>query len=75
MAIDYKSYLASPAWRDRRLGVIRRARGICERCRRWPIVNVHHLTYDRVGAEPLEDLLGVCIKCHDQLHRTGRTAS
>lgn len=67
-AIDYKSYLASPAWRARRLDVIRRCRGVCERCNRWPVVNVHHLTYERVGSELPGDLLGVCIKCHQDFH-------
>ena len=66
--MDYASYMKSRAWRRVRLAVIRRAGGVCERCGRWPIVNVHHLSYQRVGEEPLSDLLGVCSKCHKDLH-------
>lgn len=68
VAIDYKAYLASPAWRARRLDVIRRSGGICERCHDWPVVNVHHLSYERLGCELPDDLLGVCTKCHRNLH-------
>jgi hypothetical protein len=67
--VDYQAYLRSPAWRSLRAKVIVRARGICERCYRWPVVNIHHLTYRRLGSERPEDLLGVCTKCHDEIHR------
>lgn len=67
--VDYRVYILSDEWRRLRLLIILRAKGICERCRRWPVVNVHHLTYARLGSELLTDLLGVCIKCHQELHR------
>jgi 5-methylcytosine-specific restriction endonuclease McrA len=65
---DYDAYMRSHQWRARRLSVIRRCRGICERCKRLPVSSVHHLTYARFGNELLEDLLGVCVKCHRTLH-------
>jgi hypothetical protein len=65
---NYKTYIRSPEWRRKRLGIIRRAGGICERCHKWPVVNVHHLTYERLGDEFDSDLLGVCSKCHKELH-------
>lgn len=34
-------------------------------------VEVHHLTYERVGYEMLFDLISVCDPCHEQLHRGG----
>lgn len=67
--IEYARYLKSEAWRRLRCQVIRRSGGVCERCRKWPVVNVHHLTYARLGSEALEDLQGVCSKCHEELHR------
>lgn len=67
--IDYTAYLRSQPWRLLRSAVIRRAKGVCERCGKWPIVNIHHVTYERVGQERLEDLLGVCSQCHQELHR------
>lgn len=64
----YRAYLKTEAWRALRAAVICRARGMCERCGKWPVVNVHHLTYERLFHERLEDLLGVCSKCHRELH-------
>jgi hypothetical protein len=29
---------------------------------------VHHLTYARLGDEPLSDLLGLCKSCHRAIH-------
>ena len=68
MYVNYYQYLKTGAWRERRAEVIARAKGICERCRRWSIVNVHHLTYERLGREYPDDLLGVCSRCHEELH-------
>jgi hypothetical protein len=64
---DYPRYLASREWAQRKEAVRRRARGICERCDNGPMRSVHHLTYEHVGCEPLEDLLGVCNPCHNFL--------
>lgn len=69
--IEYKTYLRSPAWREKRAAVILRAKGKCERCGLWPVVNVHHLSYSHLGHEPLAELLGVCTKCHSELHKGG----
>jgi hypothetical protein len=66
---EYQAYMKSDAWREKRVQVIRRAKGVCERCKRWAIVNVHHLSYARLGREPLSDLLGVCSQCHKELHK------
>ena len=64
----YKEYIRSDAWRRKRVEVIRRAGGVCERCGDWPIANVHHLSYRRLGNELPADLLGVCRQCHHTLH-------
>lgn len=69
MAVDYHEYMRSDKWREKRRQVILRAGGTCERCHLWPIVNVHHLTYERLGDELLEDLLGVCTRCHRSMHK------
>lgn len=64
----YRRYLRSAAWQRKRAAVILRSKGACERCGLWPVVNVHHLSYRNVGNEPLSDLLGVCSRCHRDLH-------
>ncbi len=66
--MTYASHMKSATWRELRILVIRRCKGICERCHKWPVVNIHHLNYDRVGNELLTDLLGVCSRCHKELH-------
>lgn len=60
---EYHAYLESEAWLKLRGKVIERSGARCER--RGPrCVNsgahVHHLTYERVGHERLEDLQFVC---------------
>lgn len=65
---EYDAYLASDAWRAKRAAVLRRCGGICEGCGQAPAVEVHHLTYQRVGRELLFDLVRVCRACRDAVH-------
>ena len=58
---------ATPGER-KRAAVLRRCGGVCEGCGEAPAVEVHHLTYQRVGRELLFDLVGVCRACHDAAH-------
>jgi 5-methylcytosine-specific restriction endonuclease McrA len=73
----YADYLQTEHWRrlrDRELA----ARGYrCERCgehgRRGldgnPVgIQLHHLTYDRLGAELATDLEALCVTCHQAEH-------
>lgn len=62
--VDYESYLQSEEWAARRRSVMQRAGGRCELCQRAAAVQVHHLHYQSLGAEPLDDLLAVCLSCH-----------
>jgi len=64
---EYQEYLASREWAEKKEAVKKRAAYICERCGRRPIQATHHLTYERVGNEDLEDLQGVCRNCHAYL--------
>lgn len=65
----YQSYLNSPAWRSTRNDALRRAKYTCERCGRRRDLNVHHKTYERLGAERPSDLEVVCFVCHNEHHR------
>lgn len=75
MAVDtefnYGAYLASREWGILREQVRERSGGKCERCKRGDHQDTHHLTYERIGHERLEDLLGVCRQCHEFL--SGKT--
>lgn len=66
----YQRYLASREWAVRREAVRRRAYGHCERCEVLPMVAVHHLTYEHIYHEPLEDLQAICEPCH--LYESGK---
>ncbi len=35
-------------------------------------IDVHHLTYERIGGERLSDLIALCRKCHVDLHRANQ---
>lgn len=67
----YRAYLRSPHWRRFRLEY-KRERGwecVCgERAR----LELHHLTYERLGAERLEDVRALCQTCHSTLHQLHR---
>ncbi len=67
MSFNYKKYLASREWAERKEAVKKRDAGRCERCGVGHHESVHHLTYEHIGHEPLEDLQGVCNACHEFL--------
>lgn len=64
----YREYLASEAWSQKREAVIARCAGICEQCMMNRVQQIHHLTYERLGNERLEDLMGLCARCHMKIH-------
>ena len=61
---EYQRYLASREWALKREAIRQRANNHCERCKYGPFDQVHHLTYEHKGDEPLEDLQGLCEPCH-----------
>lgn len=64
---DYQRYLASREWAVLREEVRRRSRNRCESCFLLPQQAVHHLTYERIGHENINDLMAVCNPCHEYL--------
>jgi hypothetical protein len=64
----YEAYLCSREWALMRRKVLDRSRGICEKCKNAPVEHVHHLTYIRKYQEELNDLMGVCRDCHEDIH-------
>jgi len=66
----YTLYLHSSAWNNKRSYVFRKKGRHCARCRRSKhSLQVHHLTYERVGNERLSDLQPLCYKCHQDAHK------
>jgi hypothetical protein len=64
----YRRYLRSDAWAARRERALRRAGGRCGRCGAGVPAEVHHLTYERLGAERDGDLIALCAPCHRDAH-------
>lgn len=67
---QYSAYLESPAWALKRELVLKRASGTCEGCGVEPADQVHHLSYDNVGAEFLFELVAICSACHERFHES-----
>lgn len=70
----YDQYLKTPDWRTRRQMVLQRSKGLCEGCGAQKATQVHHTTYDHVGAEFLWELRAICEECHDRITRLDREA-
>jgi HNH endonuclease len=65
-------YLRSAHWRVRRARSIALAGGRCERCGKAGRLEVHHLTYARLGRERDRDLRALCHRCHRIAERSRR---
>jgi 5-methylcytosine-specific restriction endonuclease McrA len=64
----YAEYLQSDVWREKRHQALERDEWTCQGCLERPATQVHHLTYDHVGAELLFELVSVCDDCHERAH-------
>jgi hypothetical protein len=69
---EYQRYLRSDGWKLRRQPALDRAGGFCEDCGARSRLEVHHLTYKRIGSERPKDLVAVCERCHGVRHRGKR---
>ncbi len=69
-AMPYEEYLRTPEWRARRQEALKRAQYRCQLCNtNQSPLEVHHRTYERLGAEVPEDLFVLCYSCHQWYHR------
>lgn len=64
----YAAYLCSREWSETKNAIRARCHGKCERCLRFNMESVHHLTYIRKFFERLSDLQAVCNQCHEYIH-------
>jgi len=70
----YAEYLASDHWRD--IHKRYRQSNRPQRCACGAVgTQLHHLTYVRLGAERLDDLILVCKRCHRQIHHKSPRSS
>ncbi len=83
--MTYKQYLHTDKWKQKKAEVFKRAltnansnnlHGVCEQCgyEPWkPCLQVHHVTYDNLYNEKLEDLILLCPRCHKAKHNKAKT--
>lgn len=65
---QYREYMHSDAWQRRRRRALVRAGYTCQHCGADRNLEVHHLTYARLGKERPADLLVLCHACHAAEH-------
>lgn len=66
----YALYIKSPEWKRKRTKKLRIVGARCQNitCRSRFNLQVHHLTYDRLGREKMSDLKVLCRACHMDAH-------
>lgn len=73
-SLPYSEYLETRHWRRIRLRALLRSGGFCQQCwRQSQPLEVHHLSYDRLGCEEERDLQPLCEGCHILVHRRNAT--
>lgn len=69
--LTYAEYMASYEWRDRRDQYTLTHDYACHRCCKSNGLELHHRTYERLGAELDSDLCWLCEMCHILQHLLG----
>lgn len=65
---EYRAYLRTEEWRERRAACLKEAEYRCYVCGGTKKLQAHHLTYGWVGQERPEDLVCLCDGCHGECH-------
>lgn len=66
--VNYKEYINSKEWKKKKQEVFNERGKECEQCGAQHYIHVHHLNYDNLGNENLEDLQILCYRCHMSKH-------
>lgn len=74
----YRQYVNSAAWRARRAQELAKAGHRCQVCGHQGgagiALQVHHLSYDRLGQETARDIVVLCKLCHECKHGLSKIA-
>lgn len=73
--VRYSVYIESAAWRAKREKLFAARGKKCEYCKSTKNIQVHHLTYKRLGREWLQDLQVLCVTCHKAIHEANLAVS
>jgi 5-methylcytosine-specific restriction endonuclease McrA len=61
---NYKTYLRSAEWREKRKQFLEEVDYECEECGE-KATQIHHLNYDCLGEEERDDVQILCKECHE----------
>lgn len=65
------AYLKSDQWDVKRKAILKRDSYTCQACNTSGVpLEVHHISYSRLGSELPSDLVSVCRDCHQTIHDT-----
>lgn len=65
--MNYIKYIQSAEWFEKRDSRLRYDDSKCRTCGSRVNLEVHHITYERLGDELLEDLITLCKECHQAI--------
>lgn len=65
----YYEYRSSNNWKEKRKLIFERDNKTCQICKIDTATEVHHLSYQNIFNEPLEDLVAICFNCHRKEHQ------
>lgn len=68
----YDEYLNGDIWKRKREQRLAIDKYRCSNCGTAKNLHVHHVTYEHLGDEPMEDLITLCQRCHELIHRMER---
>lgn len=66
--VDYQEYINSPEWKATSRRRMRMDGFQCAICGTAKNLAVHHITYERLGREEMDDLITLCKNCHSKVH-------
>lgn len=67
--INYYKYIESDEWYELREKCFERDEYVCRLCGSSENLQAHHLSYERLGMNELSDLVTLCRKCHQAVHK------
>lgn len=65
---QYNRYIKSPIWSKKRKEAFLFHGKFCHKCTNTTNLQVHHLTYENIFNEKMEDLMILCKPCHKRVH-------
>jgi len=68
----YEEYMQSREWQISLELLLCEHGKKCDLCPRTYELQVHHLNYERLGCERIEDVMVLCVRCHNDLHNALR---